>query len=475
MENKTSEKKQKKKVIIVVIVIILLIALLLLLMMLRKKECIVTFDSNDGREVISVKVKENEKVEKPDDPIREGYTFVGWYYNDELYDFEMPVKEDITLKAEWLEGEAVDISGIVLNVEELSIAPEGTAVLVATLQPENAKIVKLIWSSSDESIATVDENGNIKGIKEGEVTITVATEDGKYTAECRVKVTKDNVAVGSVTISGPREVTAGNTIKLTATVKPDNATNKSVTWRSSNSNIARVDQYGNVRGVRAGTVTITVTTVDGGRTATYRVTVKAGSNNNSASNAPSNPSTPNKPNTPSNPSSPNTPNNPSKPSETKVTGVKITGGNSVNVRSTLQLTATVSPSNATNKKVTWSSSDTNIATVDQNGKVTGKAEGDVTITVTTADGGHTATHKITVNSVYVITFKANVNELGATFDYTVSVTKDGVTFSDYLTITYNGTTKPFKQNYQGNVDKSVKTATINLSNGKKVTATVQYI
>lgn len=479
MKYEISKTTTKKKVIFAILVLIVIIIILLLAVSLRKKEHTIIFDSNGGTEVASITVKENESVTRPEDPTREGYIFSGWYYNEELYDFEIPLNENIVLKAKWLEEGNVEIQGIELNTKEISIAPGETAVLVATFIPENSKVEKLVWSSSDKSIATVDENGNIKGIKEGEVTITVATEDGKYTATSKVTITKDTVEVTGVSISGSKEVSVGSSIKLKATVTPDNASNKTVVWSSSNQNIAKVDQNGNVKGLKAGTVTITVTTSDGGYKATYTVTVKANKNNTNNNNSSNNNNSQTnnnteKPSTPSTPNTPNTPSEPSTPITTKVTGVTVKGTTSLKVKGTGTLKATVIPSNATNKNVKWSSSDTNVVTVDSNGNIKGVGEGEATITVTTEDGGYTATIKVTVSSVYVITFKANVNELGAVFDYTVSVTRDGVAFSNYLTITYNGQTKPFKQNYQGEVNKSVQTATINLSGGKKVTATVQY-
>ena len=96
-----------------------------------------------------------------------------------------------------------------------------------------------------------------------------------------------------------------------------------------------------------------------------------------------------------------------------VTGVTLDKSSAtVNVNGTTQLTATVAPSNASNKNVTWKSSNTNIATVDSNGKVTGKAVGEATITVTTADGGKTATCKVTVSkgSVTTITYSVAVDK-----------------------------------------------------------------
>ena len=167
--------KTENKRILIIVAIILILLVILFFMFLFKKQYTITFDSNGGSEVASVQVRKNDKVKRPDDPTKEGYVFAGWYYNDELYDFDLPIKKNITLLAKWGEGGTAEVEGITLNVTELSIAPDGTAILVATLLPENAKQVKLIWESSDTDIVTVDENGNIKALKEGNAKITVST------------------------------------------------------------------------------------------------------------------------------------------------------------------------------------------------------------------------------------------------------------------------------------------------------------
>ena len=146
---------------------------------------------------------------------------------------------------------------------------------------------------------------------------------------------------------------------LTATVAPDNATNKKVTWKSDKPEIATVDASGKITGVKEGEATITVTTVDGGKTATCKVTVSD--------------------------------------KEIKVTGVTLNKTEtSIFVGGSETLTATVAPADATNQKVTWKSDNPEIVTVDATGKVTGVAIGEATITVTTEDGGKTATCKVAV-------------------------------------------------------------------------------
>ena len=234
MEERISEKEKekRKRIIMIIIAIIILLLIMSLFFIFYKKTYEVTFDSKGGSEVASVKVKDGDKVEEPDKPIKEGYNFAGWYYLDKLYDFDTPVKENMTLEAKWEEIEYGEIEGISLNVTELTLAPDGTSTLVATILPENANNVKLIWTSSDEGIATVDENGNIKALKEGTITITVSTEDGKYSASCTVTVKPVEEVVESETKS---EENANNNNKSNKTNAPSTSSKSNTPSTSSTS------------------------------------------------------------------------------------------------------------------------------------------------------------------------------------------------------------------------------------------------
>jgi len=156
----------------------------------------------------------------------------------------------------------------------------------------------------------------------------------------------------------------GGVQQLTATVAPNNAANKAVSWVSSNPAVASVDASGKVTARAAGTATITVKTADGAKTATVKVTVSAAD-----------------------------------PPLVKVTGVSVSPTTvALKVGGVQQLTATVAPANAANKTVTWTSSNPAVASVDAKGKVTAKAAGKATITVRTADGAKTATVVVTVSA-----------------------------------------------------------------------------
>ena len=115
----------------------------------------------------------------------------------------------------------------------------------------------------------MDANGKVTGVKAGEATITVTTEDGGKTATCKVTVSETSVAVTGVTLNKTELILdTGGSETLTATVAPADATNQKVTWKSDKPEIATVDDNGKVTAVKAGEATVTVTTQDGGKTAT---------------------------------------------------------------------------------------------------------------------------------------------------------------------------------------------------------------
>ncbi|MDL2278391.1 Ig-like domain-containing protein [Parabacteroides sp. OttesenSCG-928-G07] len=171
---------------------------------------------------------------------------------------------------------AVAVTGVTLNKKETTISVGGEETLIPTITPKEATNQNVTWSSSDASVATVDDAGKITGVKAGTATITVKTADGEKTATCVVTVSVAEVAVTGVTLDKTvlsLSIDASETLK--ATIAPENATNKKLTWKSSNTAIATVDAEGKVTALKAGTATITVTTEEGGKTATCDVTVIA--------------------------------------------------------------------------------------------------------------------------------------------------------------------------------------------------------
>lgn len=165
----------------------------------------------------------------------------------------------------------VYVVGVTLNKETLKIDVEDTETLIAIIDPFGADDQTVTWESDDETVATVDKDGVVTGISEGEATITVTTTDGEETAECVVTVV---ISVTGITLDEETlTLTAsGATGTLVATVAPATATVDTVTWSTSDKTVATVVD-GVVTPLTAGETIITATTTDGGFTATCVVTV----------------------------------------------------------------------------------------------------------------------------------------------------------------------------------------------------------
>ena len=166
------------------------------------------------------------------------------------------------------------VTGVKLSETTKSIVVGGEFVLTATVSPNDAVNKEVTWASDKPAVATVDNNGKVKGLAIGEATITVTTKEGNKTDKCKVTVTAKPIAVTGVTLNETeKKLKVGEEFTLTATVMPADATNKEVTWSSDKADIATVDNNGKVKGVKEGEATITVTTKDGEKKATCKVTV----------------------------------------------------------------------------------------------------------------------------------------------------------------------------------------------------------
>ncbi len=250
------------------------------------------------------------------------------------------------------------VTGVQLTPDPLMIPVNGTNRFIVGIIPPTASNKAVTWRSANTAIATVDATGLIQGKALGQTTITVETDDGHFTDTATVQIV---TPVSGVTISPKTlNLTTTGSAPLTATIAPPNATNKNVTWETSAAWVATVSNTGLVQAVGLGQATITVRTVDGNHTDTTVVTVR----------------------------------NP-------VTGVSITPESVViPVGDTETLTATISPTNATDKSVTWESLDPAVATVDSDGVVTAVGNGSTIIRVTTVDGDFTADCAVTVD-IYI--------------------------------------------------------------------------
>ncbi len=150
-----------------------------------------------------------------------------------------------------------------------------TISLSANVAPSNATNKTLKWSSSDTSVATVNDSGNVYLKNEGTVTIYAeATDESNVKGSISITVKEAIRKVTRVTISGEKTVKVGSGIKLKAAVAPGNATKKTLKWYTSNKNVATVDSWGRVTGKKAGKATIVATATDGsGVSGSYQITV----------------------------------------------------------------------------------------------------------------------------------------------------------------------------------------------------------
>ena len=168
-------------------------------------------------------------------------------------------------------------TSISLSAASSSISIGATTQLTVGYTPADTNVKNVTYSSSSESIATVSNTGLVTGIAQGSATITATAQTENGTTSATTTITVTPIAVTSVSLSSNSEtIKVGKTVTLVPTISPSNATNKNVTWSSSNTSVATVSE-GTVTGVSEGTATITVTTVSGSKTATCTVVVQAAS------------------------------------------------------------------------------------------------------------------------------------------------------------------------------------------------------
>lgn len=185
--------------------------------------------------------------------------------------------EELTLTCK--AAATVPVTGVSLNKPTLTLAEGASETLTAIVAPDGATDKSVTWSATnDTGEVKVDQTGEVTAKKAGTATVTATTTDGGYKAECSVTVTatSSSVAVTGVSLNkNALTLTEGASETLTATVAPDGATNKTVTWSVNDAgrDFVEVDNKGKVTAKKAGKATVTVTTNDGGHTASCEVTV----------------------------------------------------------------------------------------------------------------------------------------------------------------------------------------------------------
>ena len=264
----------------------------------------------------------------------------------------------------------VPVTGISLNKNEIVLEEGESETLIVAIAPEDATDRAVTWSSSNSSVAVADASGRVSAKAAGTAVISVTTADGLFTDSCRVTVKPAQVPVSSITINKTGIVLeTGASEKLTATVLPANATDKSVSWTSSAASVATVDASGRVTAVGMGTATITATA--GGKSANCTVTV----------------------------------------TQIMVSSITVSDAG-VDVGGKVTLVAAVLPDNAADKSVVWTSDDAEVATVSSTGVVSGHRAGIAKITVTANDGsGVSGSCTVTVSNVAVTSVRIDPDEI----------------------------------------------------------------
>ena len=272
-----------------------------------------------------------------------------------------------------VEKKLIPITEVSLSESAVGIIEGNTHKLTATVLPENTTDSKSVsWSSNNEAVATVSEDGTITAKSAGTAVITATSTNGK-TAGCTVTVSKKEIPIVDVALNRTSAtITEGDILNLTATVLPENTTeSKNIGWSSSNNDIATVDSTGKVTAKQAGTVVITATSSNG-KTASCTITVEK--------------------------------------KEIPITEVVLNKTSAaVDEGETIKLIATVYPENTTNgKSIKWNSNNNTVVTVDLMGNVTAKKAGTAIITAT-SENGVSASCTITVNKRDTYTGLRDVN------------------------------------------------------------------
>ena len=421
------------------------------------KTCTVTFNPNGGSVGQTSKtVTIGSTYGNLPTPTRTGYTFAGWYTavsggTQVTSSTIVTATGNHTLYAHW---NPIRVTGVTLNKTSLTLHHNGSGQtsekLVATVLPSNATNQSVVWSSSNSNIAKVDSSGNVTAVSGGTATITATTSDGGYKANCTVTIPAVLDINGYFNGEERSNISGFGTFDLyfNGSQELNDYTDYYHEWpngtkyeikdvrpatgyvfvgaRTSNSPMTGTFGINDIRVVlefaKAKTYTITYNANGGtgapaAQTKTQGVPLTLSSTvptrsgytflgwaeSQSATAAQYQPS-----------GSFTKDANTTlyavwKSNVVSVTGVTLNKTSlTLNKGASETLTATVSPSNATNKSVTWSSSNTSVATVDSNGKVTAVSAGTATVTVKTNDGGKTATCAVTVKpKTYTITYDAN--------------------------------------------------------------------
>ena len=273
-------------------------------------------------------------------------------FNDKVASIRITVKEIV--------ADSIEITGFpeAVEGEENTMEIGETRTLGATILPEDVDNPTVTWTSSNPEVVSVVD-GKIEALSEGTATITASSSNGKTDA---LVLNILEVVADKIEIEIPDTVTIGDRVELGVRYYPENTSYKDIEWKSSNDDIATVDVNGNLRAKDVGQVTITAVQKDAQDTVT--IDIQPIEVESIAFSAP-----------------------------TEFEGQFGTGD-------TVQMTATVYPEDATYKTITWSSSNPEVATVDETGLVTAVSTGTAIISAVSGDG-YEATIEVHVPSLLI--------------------------------------------------------------------------
>lgn len=255
----------------------------------------------------------------------------------------------------------VSPSGVALNKTTLILKKGMNEKLIATVVPKDVSNANVIWSSSDNSVVSILD-GECTAVNKGTATVTATTEDGKFSATCVVTVTIDVTSIEFP--DGDIKLERGNQVNLVVKVLPEDATNKTLIWKTSDASIATVDESGKITAINKGVAKITATNEAGTVIGTCNILVVV-----------------------------------------NITGISLSEKElTITEGKKIINPVTIIPSDASNTDVTWSSSDESVVSVSSIGEITAIKPGKATITVTSSDKVHSADCLITVTSAQSVSY-----------------------------------------------------------------------
>ena len=390
-------------------------------------ESLIKWDSSDK----SVAVVENGVIKT----INQGVTTLTASYKNVESILYLTVVDSSSDSPDVIDDKIVNVSSISLNQENISLNVNDSYRLIASVLPNNATDKKVFYESSNSAIVSVSSDGYLYALAKGSAKITASTSNG-IKAYCNVTVSENSTNNQSISLNlSTVSLNVGGKVQLVETITPNNNVSN-VTWSSSDNSVATVDN-GLVTARKVGTAIITAK-LSNGKSAktTINVTNKTINVISLQMNA------------------------------SKV-NLKV-GGSS-------QLSVNIVPSDATNKTITWSSSNSNIASVNSNGNVVGKSSGTAIITAKSSNG-------ITAKSTIVVTDNNNVTNLSISKSslslevgksYTLSVTVSPSSLANSVTWYSNNTSIATVNNGIVTAKKVGKTTIVASVSGKSVSCTVE--